>query len=98
MTTKKQLIDHCKKHGIMFLDDVDCLRFDAPIGKLLSPVGWHYIDFNLRGWTRPEAYQAIMEDIADGLEDCEDGDCDHCIHEPATFDRIQELYSGERLA
>ena len=95
---KKELVRLCKSVGVMLLDSGDCVRVDAPVGYRLMGNGLHNADLYTEGWKREEVYEELSNDIGDGVEKCDDPDCDACVHEPMTFEQIQELYRGERLA
>ena len=98
MTAKRELINLCKATGVMLLDSGDCVRVDAPVGFVLMGNGLHYADVYTDGWKRNDVYEDLSNDIGEGVEKCEDKDCDSCIHNPITFEQLSELYCGERLA
>ena len=94
---KQKLIARCKELGCGLLDDVDTLRIDAPVGKVIASTQCHYADLYLRGWKRNDAYLELLTELSNGIEDCQDGDCDVC-DEAMSFDDLYKLYRGERLA
>ena len=100
LITKSKLITRCKELGVMLLDSGDVLRVDAPAGYVIRDTDGHSKDIYGIGtrWTRPDAYRDIFESLAGGLDECDDPDCDSCIHEPMSFAEIQNTYRGERLA
>lgn len=81
----------------MLLDSGDSLSIDAPIGYTL-PSGAHSFTLYLHGWTRPDAYAALLDELHGPLLACDDRECDSCVHEPMTFDALAELYRGTRIA
>lgn len=97
---KDKLIACCKQHDVMCLDAGNVVRIDAPIGKIFKTTGNHSHDcYTEPGLvTKAMVWQGLLDDAKDGLEDCTDADCDSCIHDPCTFEAIQRLYGGERLA
>lgn len=97
---RRQLVKRCVELGCMLLDDGDCLRIDPPAGKVICDTGGHSRDLYYGGgrWPKPDAYAELLSDLAGGLDDCDDPDCDSCVHERHTFEELQELYRGERLA
>jgi hypothetical protein len=97
--SKQSLVELCKLHGIMLLDDGDVISVDAPVGQCLQGNNLHDAQVTLSsGWHRGEAYAFLMDEIGTGLIKCEDPECESCIINPMTFDEIQALYRGERLA
>lgn len=101
MSNRKKVIQICKAMGVMLLDCGDSISVDAPVGQKFRCVGVHSrtICFGpTEGHTKTEAWEALLDDLEHGLEDCEDVECDSCVHEPMDFDAIHKLYGGERLA
>ena len=99
MTTKRQrVIAACKTHGIMCLDDGDCIRVDAAPGLVFKTTGHHsYDSYLMAGVPKDENWHSVLCDIERGVMKCQDDDCPTC-EEGMTFDEIHKLYGGERLA
>ena len=97
-TTRRDIVDVCKACGIMLIDQGDCVSIDAPTGYTLMGNNLHSSTIHTIGWRKHEIYEALMFDIGGGLEKCDNPDCDNCVHEPYTFEQLEEMYRGERLA
>ncbi len=82
----------------MLLDDGENLSVDAPIGFIFAGICTHNISMDLFGWKRSDAYKVLSDDLQLGLKECNDHECENCIHAPMTFDELHELYGGERLS
>jgi hypothetical protein len=54
---------------------------DAPVGKVFKSSGLHY--FCIGGESEPdvrmpEIWDSVIEEVADGIKDCDDEDCEVC--------------------
>ena len=97
MATKQQAIAACKASGLMLVDAGDCIRVDAPIGRVLHWGGAHSHDLYTRGFTRPQAWDEVVEVASAGTDACDNPECDACVREAMSFDELARLYGGERL-
>jgi hypothetical protein len=78
--TKANVRRRCKALGVEFDDAPDNAAIYAPEGWHFKAGVWgmHYADWGFWpgcGWTRPQVYEAMLECMADGLEQCAP-DCD----------------------
>jgi hypothetical protein len=78
--TRRAFVDRCEKLGIMWKDDGGTLEIDAPAGFVIANTGTHWLGIRYEGgrWLKGEAYAAMMEDMAGGIEKCDEEDCDVC--------------------
>lgn len=96
MATRKQFINRCNELGVIAIDSGDMIRIDAPHGRRFAGTQCHYHDIYLRGWTRPDAYQAMIDDMRMGLETCDITDCEIC-EDAYTPEQIAEFNGGELM-
>ena len=84
--TQQQLLKRLVELGASLDDDPDSpqLYVDSPKGKIWTATGCHCICAPYRNssqsW-KAEAYAFLLEDMAGGLIDCDDPDCDICQEE-----------------
>ena len=100
--TVKTVVARCKQLGVMLCDDGGTLRADLPRYKVFKGRTQHYLDFaySKRRWglSREDALGVLLEDLAEGLEDCTDPECECCVTEFLSFEDIVTLYKTKRLA
>lgn len=93
--TRKQLIELMNERKLELRDNGDALSVDAPTGYTLKGDDVHsrvyYRDGYMYKGGMADLYKYIAEDCS-GIEKCEDEECDSCIHEPVTSERLTELY------
>jgi hypothetical protein len=58
-------------------EDPQSLYVDSPVGKVFKATGTHTITDSWHRGFKPD-YADIFERMSDGLEDCEDPECDNC--------------------
>lgn len=95
--TRRALIDLCRKHGVMLLDQGDAVSIDAPAGYILKGHQVHSVTIPKDGWKIGELYAALAEDLGEGVQRCGDGACEIC-EEALSFEDLASIYHGERLA
>ena len=82
MSTKEQLERRCEALGCTLADNGCALEIFAPAGYRIAAGQVHMlrIDYDTpRGaWHKPDAYAALLADLAMGLESCNDPACDCC--------------------
>ena len=104
--TIKTVVARCKQLGVMLCDDGGTLRVDLPRYKVFKGRGVHWMDFEystgrhaaLALGTRGQALAALLEGLAEGLEDCTDPECECCVTEFLSFADTVTLYKTKRLA
>ncbi len=84
MKTRKQVFDLAKKLNIDILHTAQGISWDtdmwSPKGFIFASTGCHSAVTNefVTGQNKREHWQAVWEDIKDGLEPCDIKDCDTC--------------------
>ena len=82
MATKQQVMQMADKYGIIVVDTGGKITVDLPDGYVLAGSGLHFLDLYYDSppgaWKKPDVWQAILDDISDGIEPCTDPDCDCC--------------------
>jgi hypothetical protein len=80
--TRKQFTVMCETRGTTFKDDGTSLHLEAPRGYLLSGPRVHSvrIDYNSPpgAWKKTDAFDALADDLHDGIEPCDIDECDYC--------------------
>jgi hypothetical protein len=84
--TRRQLAARCKALGVRLVIGADVVRIDAPRGWVIAVTECHSRDLYLKGWTKPEAYAELLDDLRFGLERCDDAECEHCPYQVASVD------------
>lgn len=69
--------------GVAVYVDLDhAVDLTAPPGKVFGSTGTHMLHAPCAMWGSrfavSEAYRSVIEDMEDGLEDCEEPECDMC--------------------
>lgn len=85
MATLKRFEARCAALGCTIDRDAYRVIVDAPIGKIFSGMHTHCIRLEYRGFWRAEVYQALLDDMSDGVEDCFINDCDVCRENGASL-------------
>jgi hypothetical protein len=86
--TRAALVARCATLGVELVaagHDAD-LEALCPQGQRFVSSKTHMIriaTFNNWSWPMPEAYGQLFEDLALGLEPCDDKGCDYCTEEEA---------------
>ena len=88
MATRQQVMKRCKELGVEFSEDDYAIYADAPDGYQFKVSGYGCCDVPYsnnggQSW-KPQAYQEMIDDMAEGLEPCDDpamqshlrGNCD----------------------
>ncbi len=94
---EKKSIHKCKTLGVLLLDCCNVLRVDAPLGKVIKSTGLHYLDIYFDEDQREDAYRKLLEQLEDGLVECNDNKCEVC-EETLSFEEAEIVYQGARLA
>ncbi len=90
-------IHKCKTLGVMLLDCGNVLRIDVPLGKVIKSTGLHYLDIYFDEKQRADAYRKLLDQLEDGLVECNDNKCEVC-EETLSFEEAEKVYQGSRLA
>lgn len=96
--TTKTVVARCKQLGVMLCDDGGTLRVDLPRYKVVKGRGVHWLDFEYVRGGRGLALETLLEDLAVGLEDCTDPECEACVLDFLSFEDTVALYKTKRLA
>lgn len=94
-STRRQVERLCRKFGCTLSahpgsGSPDRVAIDLPPGKVLASLGTHWIVKYRRDWNGgmgevwPHLYGHIVEELKDGLSECNDGACDYCDDNHAT--------------
>ena len=63
-------------------DSGSCLSINAPTGQRFAGAQVHMVSvaYNVPpgAWHKPDAYEALLAELAMGLEPCDDPSCDYC--------------------
>lgn len=80
--TRQQVLATAAKFGIKVVDDGEKIAVDLPRYFVLKSTGLHFTDLRYNSppgaWPKPLAWGAVLEDIEDGIERCDDPDCECC--------------------
>lgn len=68
----------CRRLGVRLDDNGETLTVDAPAGRLWAGPRVHMLTADYEHGRKPDAYAAILDDMAAGLDDCDAPDCDYC--------------------
>lgn len=77
--TKANVEKMCKRLGVKFERDESDVTIAAPNGYhfVADVCGYHYctfpVDGKWTGYTMPEIYELMLEQLAEGIEKCEPG-------------------------
>ena len=78
--TRKEFVAVCVEHNVEYDIDPRCsISVVAPKGKVFGDV--HCGDYYLEDESMSEAYECVVENYIDELDDCPDPDCD-CHNQP----------------
>lgn len=69
MATKRELVKRCGELGVSLTDDGNILSAAAPAGKVFAGLDVGVVSVWHKDYTRPEAYEALLADMAGGVED-----------------------------
>jgi len=80
MATLRALRRRVAELGCEYEDTGTCMMLSVPRGFRLAGAQIHMFDLDYgRGeWLKPDAYDAMLEEMRMGLEPCPDPDCDYC--------------------
>lgn len=81
MATRKAFLARVEALGLELVEE-DSIELLCPRGKRLGGLDVHMLRITPNpSWTRAAIYDAFLSDLAAGLEDCPDPDCDYCTEE-----------------
>ena len=75
--SKNKFLKLCKKNNVVFTDNGNCLKIDAPDGHHFTASGLHWRDiYTFHGeWKRPDMYAELANELSMGVEVC-DSECE----------------------
>lgn len=81
MATRKKFLKRCAELGVTVKDENDTLSIDAPPGHIFIGTNFHWGDISNihRSWRRHEMYDALIEEMSDGVAPCTIANCDACF-------------------
>ena len=76
--TKANAIKAAAEKNCTLVMDDECVSVIAPHGRRL-PAGCHIIDiYYRRGWTMPEVWESILNELDGNTQKCDDPACEWC--------------------
>ena len=79
MATRKQAYTRAAKLGCTITETGDSVSLDLPLGKVLAGSGLHYYDIrDIERWKMADVWDAIIEEMEMGIENCTTTGCDVC--------------------
>jgi len=80
MVTYNKFIKRANQLNVVVEDDGQVLSIEAPKGKVFGTYFTHadMIFYGYDNWTKPQAYERMIEIMAMGLVDCDIEDCETC--------------------
>jgi len=96
--TRRQVMAVAAQFGIRVHDDGEKVSIDAPRYYVLKGSGLHFTDVRYGAahgaWPKPEVWGEVLHDIRDGIEPCEDPECD-CCHDDEGWAQWEERVRQE---
>jgi chromosome condensin MukBEF complex kleisin-like MukF subunit len=86
---KQQFIKRCNDLGVTFADNGFCLAIDTPKNKVFASFATHSeAMYFTDGWKMGEIYAELIYIMKDGLDDCNDEECEICTDHPQLHSTI----------
>jgi hypothetical protein len=80
-SVRAKLVERAEELGVAVVDDGESVSILAPHRHVFHS-GYHEHQIHLRGWTKPEAWAALLEELEHPTERCADPECEWCNDEP----------------